>query len=102
MRLPTVWLERKERGKLRRKKVNAIDYATDLGRSRFAGWRLVSEQHGDKLESTQRTDGVHAKVSAEEIAVMERPEKETAGYKAAQSRQRRRRQPDVEVIDKEE
>lgn len=52
LKVPTVWLVRESDGK--RMKVNAIDYASDLGKKKFAGWRLLSEQRGDKPTETTK------------------------------------------------
>jgi len=49
MRIPTVTLKQKSTGKI--KVVNQSDYATDLGKSRFAGWSLLSETNNDAPEA---------------------------------------------------
>ena len=86
MRIATVWLRHKIKGT--KKKVNAADYASDLGMWKYRGYELVSEQRGDK--PTDLVDGsgvgIPAQISAEEMANLEQNAGETEGYKRAVKR----------------
>lgn len=86
MRLPTVWIRNKSNGK--KAKVNAVDYASDLGMTKYVGWELVSEQRGDKPTETVpgKSIGIDAQISVEEMNNAEQNAGETAGYKRAVKR----------------
>lgn len=86
MRIPTVWIRHKASGK--RAKVNAVDYASDLGMTKYVGWELVSEQRGDKPSETVsgKSIGIDAQISVEEMNNAEQNAGETAGYKRAVKR----------------
>lgn len=70
LKIPSVWLVRDSDGK--RMKVNAVDYASDLGKKKYAGWRLVSEQRGDTPKETVKvqTAAGETRVSPGEAAAM--------------------------------
>ena len=81
MRIPTVKIRNEKTGETR--KINAVDYATDLGRSRYAGWRLVSEQSGDKSEHPLidgRPVGIPGKITQEEADVVDTATGPSRGY----------------------
>lgn len=102
MRLGTVWIRNKKTGQKR--KINAIDYATDLGKSRYVDWELISESKATESESmvSGESVGVSTKVAAEELEVSEQVSgEESPRVKAAQTRRRKRQESQtVEVKDK--
>lgn len=101
MRIDTVWIRRKRDGVKR--KINAIDYASDLGMGKYAAWELVRESHGDKTDDmvSGKSLGIDALVPAKAVEVAEQNAQETNEYKAVKKRGRPRKQPQVEVVDKE-
>jgi len=69
MKLATVTIGKIVNGKVVHElTVNAIDYATDLGRSKYRGYSIISEQSGDKPEEMVDGSpyGVDGLISAEE------------------------------------
>jgi hypothetical protein len=65
-RVPSVWIRNKKSGDLR--KINAVDYASDLGTAKYVNWELVKERRGDKPEETVsgKSLGIDAQISPEE------------------------------------
>jgi hypothetical protein len=104
MRLPTVKLRNKKTGELR--KVNAIDYAMDLGKDKYAGWELIGEQRGDPVAPEDQvvidTASGRTRVSKQEVENADTAEKETPGYRSAKSRAAARRAKDEEYLVKKE
>lgn len=82
MRIPTVKLRRKADGKII--KVNAIDYATDLGKENFKGYELVGERGAPEPKETVvvTTAAGPTRVGVEEVIVANTGMHETPGYKA--------------------
>lgn len=86
MKLDTVWIRKIRTGQ--RRKVNAVDYASEMGRGKFAGWELISEQHGDKTDDmvSGKSVGIDAMVQAGAIENAEQNAVVTPGYKRAVKR----------------
>lgn len=95
MRIPTVWIRNKRTREKR--KVNAIDYATDLGIKKFRNWELLSEQHGDKPETLVDGNslGISNKISSEEQQINEQLATRPT------TRRTRKRTQQAEVFDRE-
>jgi hypothetical protein len=88
MKLDTVWIRKKSTGEKR--KINAIDYASDLGTGKYAGFELIREQRGDKTDDmvSGESVGVQAQVQAGALANAEQNAVETQGYKRAVTRRK--------------
>jgi len=104
MRIATVKIRHKRTGEVR--KVNAIDYGSNMGQGKYAAWELVGEAHGDKpTEPTvsAKSIGVDAAVPLEELeASQEKSQQESPRYAQAQrSRTRKQQSLNAEVRDKE-
>lgn len=84
MRIPTVTLRRKVDGKIM--KINAIDYASDLGIKRYSGWELVGEKGGDAPTETVvvKTAAGDTTVGKEEAEAMDTGVRATPRARAAQ------------------
>lgn len=99
MRIPTVKIRNLKTGKIR--KINAIDWATDLGQGFYSGWERISEPtkgDPDRMVAVQTAAG-KTRVTQGEAETMNDGVKETPGY--IRRRHRRRYEPDVEVVDRE-
>ena len=91
MRFDTIKIRKKSNGKI--KIINAIDYATDLGQSRYAGYELVSEKRGDKPTETTKVklaSGI-TEVGVEEAMRADSGVRETEGYREVKRRRGRPR-----------
>lgn len=95
MRIPTVKIKNTRTGETR--KINAVDWATDLGQRKWREWTLLTEYRApEPVETTVvQTASGPLKVGVEEAATMDTGINETDGYRQVQRRRGRPRKHQV-------
>ena len=101
-KLPTVWIRNKKTGV--RRKINAVDYASDLGQHKYKDWERVTTETRPDNSDQEKVDGsqigVPHPITKEELDSSEQQSNKVSDR--AKQGSGRKKKADAEVFDKEE